>query len=187
MAWADIALFLLLGILIIVLITMIGSLCVLVPFVPTPKEVVRRMIAFAELKGNETVYDLGCGDARILIEAMKRQPNLKAVGYELPLGIWILAKMRVFLSGLPIEVHMRDLWTADLRDADVVFLYLFPGICEKLQKKLDNELKPGSKVISHGFPLPAKKPVKMERVPLSSWNFIRPPKKKGPRVFLYEW
>ena len=106
---------------------------------------------------------------------------------DLPLGIWLLAKLRVKLSGLPIQVHMRDMWNADLRDADVVFLYLFPQTCAKLQEKLQKELKAGAKVVSHGFPLPNKEPAKMERVPLTLWSFTRPPKQKGPRVFLYEW
>ena len=92
MAWANITLLLLLGFLIIVLITVIGSVCVLVPFVPTPKRVMRKMIEFANLKGRETVYDLGCGDARILIALMRKFPHIHAIGYELPLGIWLLQR-----------------------------------------------------------------------------------------------
>ena len=69
MLLADIVLVLIALLSILVLITMLGSLWVWVPFVPTPRKVVRRMIELADLKGTETVYDLGCGDARILIEA----------------------------------------------------------------------------------------------------------------------
>jgi len=183
----DIVLLVFLILCLLAIITAIGSLCVVVPFVPTPMPVVQKMVELADLKGKETVYDLGCGDGRILIEAKKHHPGITAIGYELPLGIWLLAKFKVKLSKLPIHIYMRDLWTADLKNADVVFLYLFPQTCAKLDVKLQKELKPGTRVVSHGFPLPNREPTKMERVPLKSWSLTRPPKQKGPRVFLYEW
>ena len=185
MAIGDLILLFIALVSLLLLITLIGSLCVLVPYVPTPPAVVRKMVDFADLKGGETIYDLGCGDARILIEALRRKPNVRAIGYELPLGIWMLAKVRVYLAGFPVEIRMRDLWTANLSDADVVFLYLFPEVCAKLEKKLERELKPGAKVISHGFALPNWKPEKVERVPLQSWHWLHSKYAEGPRVFLY--
>ena len=68
----------------------------------------KRMVELAELQGDDTVYDLGCGDARLLIEAKKRFPGIVAIGYELPVGVWLLAKLRVFLSRQKVIVRLGD-------------------------------------------------------------------------------
>ena len=172
---------------VITLITMIASLLVFVPFVPTPMPVVKRMVALANLRGQETVYDLGCGDARILIEAKKQHPAIRAIGYELPIGVWLLAKARVALSGVDITVRMRDFRVANLCDADVIFLYLIPDVMPMLLRKLTKEARTGTTIISHGFELPGKEPVHDERVTLPSWNPLRPSGKSGPRVLVYKW
>ncbi len=172
---------------IIILITMMTNLFLFVPFVPTPKRVVKFMIEKAELKGDETVYDLGCGDARLLTETKKMYPNIRAIGYELSLGVWILAKIRVWISQKDVELHLRDFNHAKLGDADVLLIYLVPEVMNKLKRKLDTELKSGTRVISHGFAIPDKEPMEVERCPLPSWHLIRPPGKRGPRVFVYEW
>lgn len=187
MPLADLALIALAAFSILLLITFLGSLCVLVPYVPTPMPIVRRMVELAGLRGDEVVVDLGCGDARLLLEAKRRFPGIRAIGYELPLGIYLLAKLRVLLAGRRVEVRMRDFWGADLRDADVVFLYLFPDICKRLEAKLQRELKVGARVISHGFPLGTREPRTVERFPLFSWRLFHGPDKPGPRIFVYEW
>ena len=181
--------FILFGILIlllIVLITAIASILVRVPFVPTPMRIARKMIDFADLKGNETVYDLGCGDGRILIAAKKKYPSIRAIGYELPVGVYLLAKMHVWLSRQKVEIHMRDFWSLDLSNADVIFLYLTPEVCARFEEKFNKELKPGTKVVSHGFALKWKEPEKVERVPVLSWKILSR-KFEGPRVYLYRW
>ena len=172
---------------IVILITMLTSLWILVPYVPTPPKVVKRMIELAKISGSETVYDLGCGDARILISAKKQYPGILATGYELPIGVWILARFRVWLSGLSINICMKDFRNVNFRDADIIFLYLLPKVMSPLMKKFNEELKPGTKIISHGFPFPEKEPIHMERVPLPVWHIMRPPKRDGPRVFVYEF
>lgn len=178
------------GILILLLITLataLVSLYVWVPFIPTPKKVAKRMVELAELKGNEVVYDLGCGDARLLIEAKKRYPGITAIGYELPIGVWMLAKLRVFLSHQKVEVHLKDFRKADFSNADTLLLYLIPEAMKPLRDKLDRELKKGATVISHGFAIPEKDHVHVERCILPAWHFIRPPRQEGPRIFVYKW
>ena len=187
MLLADFALLAVALLSLIILVTMLGSLWVWVPYVPTPRKVVRRMVELAQLRGTETVYDLGCGDARILLEAKRRHPGIRAIGYELPLGIFLLAKLRVALSGLAVEVHMKDYLKADLHNADVLFLYLVPEVLPALLRKLTAEIKPGTRILSHGFPLPERTPLHCERVPLPSWQFFSASGKKGPRVFVYAW
>jgi hypothetical protein len=187
MLLADIVLIAIALLSIVALATMLGSLWVWVPYVPTPRKVVRRMVELANLKGNETIYDLGCGDARILIEAKKRYPGIRAIGFELPLGIFLLAKLRVWLARVDVNVHMRDYLKADLRDADVLFLYLVPEVLPALERKLQSELKAGTKIISHGFPLRGRSPAHEERCPLLSWSIFRASGRKGPRIFVYRW
>ncbi len=187
MLWADLILIAVAIITFIALLTMLGSLWVWVPYVPTPKPVMRRMVELAKIQGHETVYDLGCGDARLLIEAKKRYPGIRAIGYELPLGIFLLAKLRVALSRLPITIKMQDFRKANLADAEVIFLYLVPEVFAKLESKLNRELKSGTRIISHGFEFPKKIPEHVERVPLPSWHPFRTRGKEGPRVFVYEW
>jgi SAM-dependent methyltransferase len=187
MLWSDVVLIAILLLCIVTAVTMLTNLWVRVPYVPTSPKVARRMIELAGIRGNETVYDLGCGDGRILIAAKKQHPHIDAVGYELSLGVWLIAKLRVLFSRLSIPIHMKNYCAADLSDANVVFLYLFPEVMPKLMEKLNRELKPGTRVISHGFPFKEKEHVHMERVPLPAWHIMRPPKQEGPRVFVYEW
>lgn len=184
---ADIVLVGILILTVILLVTMLTSLFLFVPYVPTPKAVVEFMLERANLSGNQTVYDLGCGDARLLIAAKKRCPSIRAIGYELPLGIWLLAKIKVFLSRKNITVRLGNYLHGDLHDADVIFLYLVPEVMGKLVKKLEKELKPGTRIISHGFELPGRSPKSVERCSLPSWHLFRPKGKVGPRVFVYEW
>lgn len=183
----NVLMFAVLALCLIVFVTMLTSLVILVPYVPTPKKVYAKMIELAELNGNEKIYDLGCGDARLLIETKKQHPNITAVGYELPIAVWLLARLRIFFSNADVTVHMRDFFGADLSDADVVFLYLVPEVMGRLEKKLQSELKPGTRIISHAFPLPNMKETHMERVPLPTWHFMRQKKYVGPRVFVYRW
>ena len=183
----NIILFLVLLAAILVLITMVTNLLLMVPYVPTPNRVIEKMLSMANLQGDETVYDLGCGDARMLTIAKKQYPNIRAIGYELSPGVWMLAKLRVLFSKQNVELHMRDFFMADMRDADVFLLYLIPTVMAKLEKKLNEEAKPGTRVISHGFQFKDKEPVTVERCALPAWHFLKPKKYKGPRIFVYEW
>jgi precorrin-6B methylase 2 len=135
-----------------------------VPSVPTPASVVRVMIDLADIKPGETVIDLGAGDGRVLIEAAKRQPSIRAIGYELNPMAWLLGRCRIILHRLPVAFHLRSFFSADLSKADVVFLYLFPETIEKLQRKLQNELRPGTRVVSYMFRFPQKEAVSTKKV-----------------------
>jgi SAM-dependent methyltransferase len=175
------------GFALVILFTMLVNIVVRVPSVPTPGPVVRMMIDLAQLRGDETVYDLGCGDARILIAAKKRYPGIRAIGYDLAPGAWIVAKIRIFLSRQKVEIRMRDFFGADLSDGNVFLLYLIPEVCRDLRVKFDRELKPGTRVISHGFSLSDKPAKEVVRCPLKSWGWIFSAAGKGPRIYVYEW
>lgn len=130
-----------------------------VPFVPTERSVIEKMVKLAQLKSGEKVYDLGCGDGRILEEALK-QARVQATGIEVSKIIVWIAKGRSLWNKTPIRFIRKNFFEHDLSDADVVFCYLFPGVMQRLQKKFEKELKPGARVLSYSFPMVEWNPVK---------------------------
>src|SRR3989344_5527193 len=128
------------------------------PYVRSKKARVRTMFELADIKEGERVVDLGSGDGLILIEAAKR--GAVATGIEInPFLVWY-SKRRVKKSGFGkrVKIIKSDFRKYDLREADVVFLYLWPSTNEGLEYKFSRELKPGTRVISNGFPLPGLEP-----------------------------
>lgn len=156
-----------------------------VPYVPTPPFVVREMIALAGIQPRETVYDLGCGDGRLLRAAKGCEPSIRAIGFELSPVPYGLAKAKGIRTG--ISVHFRSFFDAPLGDADVIFLYQLPHIMRWLQPKFDRELQRGTRVVSHGFTFPDRQPVrtvKLEKLP-TIFGVAHPARE--PKVYLYEW
>ncbi|MFH1111892.1 MAG: class I SAM-dependent methyltransferase [Patescibacteria group bacterium] len=129
------------------------------PWVPLFKKDIHRMIKLAELKPGQLVYDLGCGDGRILIEAVK-QTSVRAVGFELSLIPYLIAKIRVRLSGLHkmIDIRFHDFFSADLSAADAILCFLTPYAMKKLEPKINQELKTDACFLTYAFPLPNLKP-----------------------------
>lgn len=132
--------------------------CVIFPYFfgalwyPTPKKKVKKMLHLAELKPGEVVYDLGCGDGRIVIAAVK-EFNAKAVGIDIdPLKIFFV-KLKVKLLRLSEEIRLicGNFFKHDLNGADVITIYLSQMANDKLISKLAEELKEDARVVSHGF------------------------------------
>ncbi len=125
-----------------------------VPFVATPQKVVDEMLKLANVKEGDVVYDLGCGDGRIVIAAVKDFKAKRGVGVELSPERVKLSKENAEKAGLKDKVEIREgdvLKIKDLSDANVVMLYLLPDVNEKLRPMLRKTLKPGSRVVSHDF------------------------------------
>ena len=132
---------------------------------PTPQEVVERMLSLAQVKPGETVYDLGCGDGRIVITAAQKF-RAHAVGIEIRRDIYESTLGRVASLGLADQVrivHGNALKT-DLAPADVVTLYLLTSSNEKLKPILAKDLKPGARVVSHDFEIRGWKPAVTEKM-----------------------
>lgn len=123
------------------------------------------MIKAARIKPKETVVDLGAGDARLLIAAKTAVPSINARGCELAPTIWLLGKLRIWLAVKDISLRMGDAFYQDLRDADVVFVYLMPDVLRKLEPKFTKEFKKGTRVISHAFRFKNREPVRTVKVP----------------------
>jgi hypothetical protein len=149
----------------IIVLMVVTSIFLRAPYVPTPKKVTKKMVKFADLKGDDVVYDLGAGDARLLIESKRNHPGITAHGFELSPPVYLWGLFLIWKSRLEIDLRMKNLFHQDVSDADCIFLYLMPGAMKTLHKKFDKELKPGTKVISHAFKFPGRKPVKTMPVP----------------------
>ena len=122
------------------------------PWVPTPMIAVQKMIKEAKLKKGKKVYDLGCGDGRLVIEAAKIV-GVTGVGFEISPPVYLLAFLRNLLNGFIATIYFKSFWNKDLSDADVVFLYLLPKAMKKLVEKFNKELKKGTLIISYAFQL----------------------------------
>jgi len=138
---------------------------ILVPYVPTPYEVIKVMLEIAEVKPGELVFDLGCGDGRVLITAVK-EFGANAVGIELRRDLVEKCLKNVLAEGLEdrILIIEGDFFKVNISPADVVTLYLLTSVNEKLRPKLERELKRGARVVSHDFEVMGWKPIAVKDV-----------------------
>ncbi len=134
------------------------------PWVPTREARIRRALQMAKLKPGETLYDLGAGDGRVSLMAAK-EFGARAVGIEVGPAQWALGVMRIWLSGNRHKVQLRcgNFYRADLSAADVVFVYLTSSQTTRLQDKLEQELRPGARVVSVAADFPGWQPVQVDR------------------------
>lgn len=125
------------------------------PWVPTPRGKVRKMLTMAKVGPDDLVYDLGCGDGRMIVTAARRH-GARAVGIEVDPLRYLWCQMLITALGLrgDVRVVYGDFFTQDLSDADVVTCYLLQSTNEKLVEKLKLELRPSTRVVSHDFTFP---------------------------------
>jgi SAM-dependent methyltransferase len=119
-----------------------------VVWVPTPDEVVDKMLDMAELKSGERLVDLGSGDGKIAIAAAKR--GARARGIEFNPDMVALSRRKAAEAGVKVDLQQGDIFKSDFRNADVVTMYLLPSLNEKLRPIL-LKMKPGTRVTSHQF------------------------------------
>jgi len=124
------------------------------PYVPTPWVIVEEMLKLADIRGEDVVYDLGSGDGRLVITAAKRF-GARGVGVELQTELVEMARIGAKHEGVSDRVKFvqGDLFQADIRPASVVMLYLLPRFVTRLVPKLRAELRPGTRIVSHDYPL----------------------------------
>jgi SAM-dependent methyltransferase len=138
-------------------------------FVPTPQDVVDKMLELAQVTKDDLLYDLGCGDGRIVVTAAKRY-GCKAVGYDIDPERVEESQENVEKNnvGHLAAIEQKDIFTLDLSKANVVTLYLLPRLNVKLIPQLE-KLKPGSRIVSHDFRMRGIKPD--ELIPASPGTF----------------
>ncbi len=124
------------------------------PYVPTPWVIVQEMLKLADIRGEDVVYDLGSGDGRLVITAAKRF-GARGVGVELQRELVEMARVSAEREGVADRVKFvqGDLFETDIRSANVVMLYLLPRFVTRLVPKFRAELKPGTRIVSHDYPL----------------------------------
>jgi cyclopropane fatty-acyl-phospholipid synthase-like methyltransferase len=147
-------------------------------FVPTPMDIVEKMLLLADLKKDDTVIDLGSGDGRIIIEAAKKY-GVNAIGIEAdPLRL-LWSRFRVRANGLENKVNIvwGNFFKTDLSKATVVTVYQGQGINNKLVSKFEKELEPGTRVVSYSFTFDGWNPIKKD--PDSSVYLYNIPIKKS--------
>lgn len=131
------------------------------PWVPTRKADVKRFLQLASIKAGDKMYDLGCGDGRLTAAASKAGAN--AVGLEISLFPYFIAKVRGFFLKGKYAIKFKDFWKMDLSDADIVYFFLMPKIYPKLKQKLEKDLKKGTKVIAYVWPIDGWTPLEISK------------------------
>lgn len=154
-----------------------------VPYVPTPQEVVDKMLDLAKVGKNDTLFDLGCGDGRIVVTAAKER-GARGTGIDIDPTRIAEAKENAKKAGVSDRAQFRvgDLFKTDFSSATVVTLYLLPTINAKLRPQLWKQLKVGTRVVSHAFDMgsewPAEKTVEVDGRTIYYWIITEANKKE---------
>lgn len=135
----------------------------LAPYVPTPQDVVDRMLVLAGVGKGDVVYDLGCGDGRIVITAAKEH-GARGVGVDINPERIAESKANAEAAGVGglVEFRLQDAMTVDVSPATVVTLYLLGSSNRRLRPILTSQLKPGARIVSHAFSMGDWEPAKEE-------------------------
>ena len=152
-----------------------------IPFVPVRKNVLNDIISALELSDKSVLYDLGCGDGRILFSVHKLNPNARCVGIEIaPFPFFLAKALKFFNHSKNVSIIYGDMFKTDISSATNVFLYLFPKIMDALLPKFEKELRPGTRVVSCDFQFSNKKPIKILNLKSNSYQLNR-------KLFIYEF
>ncbi len=154
-----------------------------VPYVPTPPEVVEAMLKLAGVKAGDVIYDLGCGDGRIVVTAAAKF-GARGTGIDINPERIKEAQENARNAGVSDKVRFKEqnLFDADFHDATVVTLYLLPDVNLRLRPRLLEQLKPGSRIVSHSFSMgdwKADKTVQIEHRTLYLWVVTEQAKAKA--------
>jgi tRNA A58 N-methylase Trm61 len=144
----------------------------IVPYVPTPQDVVDRMLELAQVKKGDVVYDLGSGDGRIVVTAAKKY-GVRAIGFEIDPERIKESHENIKKAGVGhlVEIRQQDIRSVDLAQATVLTMYLLPEVNMMLRPNIWKQMKPGSRVVSHDFDMGDWKAIKTETIKDSSgWD-----------------
>jgi SAM-dependent methyltransferase len=149
-------------------------------FVPTPDEIVNTMLKMAAVSKKDTVYDLGCGDGRIVITAAQKY-GARGVGVDIDPERVAEATENARKAGVEnrVKIIRGDLFETDIGPATVVTLYLLTELNLKLRPKLLRELQPGTRVVSHAFSMGDWKPERTAEISGTTVYLWRIPQRKS--------
>ncbi len=149
------------------------------PFISTRSNILADIVSLLQLQDGSVVYDLGCGDGRVLREAVQRNPgkNIRGVGIESSVWPYILARWKS--RGLSIIIRPENLYTANFQDATHLYLYLFPHVLKDIEPLILAQCKAGTRIVSCDFQFPSLKPERVVEIPHGKYQL-------GRKLFVYE-
>lgn len=152
------------------------------PFIPIPMAVLPSIEKALDLKTGDVLFDLGCGDGRVLLACAEKQPAAAFVGLDkASIAIWF-AKIRFWRSGskASIKFMRKNFFKSDISSATHVFTYLFPGLMDSLLPYLQQHLKPGTRLVSCDFKF-------TDKTPIETIDLNRPERSLGRKLHIYEF
>lgn len=141
------------------------------PWVPMRARDLSRLDQLMPVHSDDIVYDLGCGDARLLVHALEKGAK-QAVGYEVSLMPYIFAHIRSRKYKEKIKIFYRDFWKQDLSEATMIFLFLSYTAHARLGKKFMKELRPGTRIATYLWPIEGWTPKMINKTPHNLSIFI---------------
>jgi len=133
------------------------------PFVVSRKKIVDLVINVINPQPNQVVYELGSGSARFLQKVEKKFSNVKLIGFEYSFFIFLFSSLFFWLKHSRIKIYRKNIFDVNLKEADIIYGYLFPSMMSKLGKKIQTECKPGTIFVSSMFSVPDWQPIKTLR------------------------
>lgn len=179
-----ILLIILTGVIVLFVFWSIGNFKNKVPFVTSSNAVLGDIAKALDIKDSSVVYDLGCGDGRILFHLSNLNKNAKYIGIENNTFPIILARIGSFLNkkknGVKVNIVDNDFFKQDLSNATHIFTYLYPNIMDDLLSKFENEFKKGTRLVSLSFQFTNKRPIL--EIDLKRGKY-----KLGRKIYIYEF
>ena len=179
-----ILLIILFGIIILSLLWAIGNFKNKVPFVSASNAVLKDIAKALDIKDNSVVYDLGCGDGKILFYLSRLNSKAKYIGIENVIFPLFLSRFGALLNskktGNNVEIINNNFFKQDLSNATHVFTYLYPNIMDDLLSKFESEFKPGTRLVSLSFKF-------RNKVPVSEIDLGRSKYKLGRKLYVYQF
>lgn len=174
----------LLIILILFILWTVGNFKNKAPFVTSSKAVLKDIEKALDIKDDSLVYDLGCGDGRILFYLSLYHPKAKYFGVENSIFPFLLSKIGAYYNqkkiNSQVEILRADFFKQDLSEATHIFTYLYPNVMDELLFKFDKELKPGTRLVSLSFQFTNKRPI--EEIDLKRSKY-----KLGRKLYVYQF
>ncbi len=178
------AFILLLTVFALLVIWMVSGYRSKVPFISVPNSVLKPIYEALDMRDDSVVYDLGCGEGRVLFYLSQVVPTARYIGIENSQFPLILARVRAWwyqkTTGTEIEIINQDFFHHNLSHATHIFVYLYPTVMDDLLPKFDTELKPGTKLVSASFKFTTKQP-------LYEIDLKRSPYKLVHTLYVYEF
>lgn len=151
------------------------------PFIPVPKTILPTIVKILDVRDDSIVYDLGCGDGRLLISCFQSNPRGTYVGIEKAIFPFWLARFKLRkIRSENVKIIRQNFFNCDLSSATHIFTYLYSQPMDLLLPKLQRELKPGARLVSCDFPFKNKKPLKVI-------DLNRPIRKLGKKLYVYKF